>query len=226
MDVTYSTDAVLQVVRSKIPALHKDSVDGTLRNRIFFPLMKKWGNLMLGVDVSWARIWNAKNKLPEVEEWLDTPDQDFTSGPEQQQYSIGVGGYICKESMSEQEIEMASGSKTQIYNLHMQKAADVQQAIANALNHAALHGTGTGKKMSGLDVVLGTGTATAATDIVAAVSGNYAGQNLSVGVEGSWGSLTLDRAPNASIGNDWPENPEGKSSEYDWNTPLRLVANG
>lgn len=224
--VSYTTDAVLNVVRSKIPAFHKDSVDVTLRNRIFFPLMKKWGTMALGVDVSWARIWNAKNKLTDAEEWVDTPDQDFESGPEQQQYSIGVGGYIKKESMSEQEIEMASGSKTQIFNLHMEKAADCQTGLANKLNYEALHGTGVGKRMSGIDAMLGTGAATAATDIVASVSGTYAGQNLALGVDGTWGSLTLPTAPNATLANDWPENPGAKSPEYDWTTPLRLVVNG
>lgn len=224
-NITYTTEAALQVVRSKVPSFHKDAVDLTLRNRIAFPLAKKWGNLMLGVDVSWARIWNAKNKLPDVDAWVDTPDQDYASGPEQQQYSIGVGGYISKDTLSEQEFEMISGSKTQIINLYTEKAVDVQTAISNRLNYAFLHGTGTGREMSGMDTFLATSTTAAATDKVAKPGDTYAGQSTAVGVEGTWNS-DLTTPPNASIGNDWPENPYSVSPEYDWNAPLILVRNG
>ena len=225
LTVSYTTEATLNVVRSKVAAFHKDAVDVTLRNRIFFPLLQKWGGLKLGVDVSWARVWNAKNKLPDSEEWLDTPDQDYPSGPEQQQYSIGVGGYISKDNLSEQEYEMNSGSRTQIFNLYREKAQDVQQAIANRLNWSGLHAPGTGKHMSGMDTFLATGTTVAATDIVAKPDDTYAGQSTAVGVDGTWGS-TLTTPPNASIGTDWPQVPLDGSPEYDWNSPLILVRNG
>lgn len=224
LNVTYSTDAILTVVRSKTPSFQKKAVDLTLRNRVAFPLMKKWGNLLLGIDISWARLWNAKNKLPETEEWVDTPDQDFPAGPEQQQFSLDAGDYICKDNFSYQQYERAKGSATQIVNVYKEKAVDCQTSMSNRLNWAFLHGPGTGTHMSGLDTFLGTGTTAKATDIVFKPDDSYAGQVTDVGVEGSWGS-TLATPPNASIGSDWPEVPLDGSPEFDWNGPVMLVRN-
>lgn len=221
--VSYTHDAILSVVRSKVPIWHKDAVDCTLRNRTVFPLMRKWGNLMLGVEISWARIWNIKSKLPETEEWLDNPDQDFPSGPEQEQYQLTPGAYIAKDSLSEQQYEAVLGSKSQIYNLYTEKAVDCQTSMANKLNYAAIKGDGTGRQMSGFDTFLTTGTTAAATDIVAKPDDSYAGQDTDVGAEGTW-STNLTTSPNASIATDWPEG-QG-SPEYDAKSPLQLVRNG
>jgi hypothetical protein len=223
LSVTYNAEAILAVVKSKVPVWHKDAVDCTLRNRTIFPLMKKWGNLLLGVEISWARIWNMKDKLPETEEWLDNPDQDFPSGPEQKQFSLNPGAYIAKDSLSEQQYEAVLGSKSQIFNLYTEKAVDVQTSMANKLNYAAIRATGTGKNMSGLDTFLTNGTTVAATDIVAKPDDTYAGQDTDVGAEGTW-STNLSTKPNASIATDWPEG-QG-SPEYDSNAPLLLVRNG
>lgn len=230
MSVTYTTgSAELNVIRSKVPAFHKGYVDLTLRYRVAFPLMRKWGNLLLGVDISWARIWNAKNALPETEEWHDQPDQDFNPGPEQQQYTLQEGALICKDTLSEQQYEKVQGSRTQIINLYTEKLKDVQQSMQNKLNYQFYHGMSTGKNLGGLDLPLGTGTTSATTDIVAKPDTSYAGQATDVGAAGFWGTATGSAAitaPNASIGTDWPLNVHSGNAEYDWNSPLMLVNNG
>lgn len=225
LTVSYSAEAILPVVRSKVPVWHKDAVDCTLANRTIFPLMKKWGSLLLGVEISWARIWNMKDKLPETEEWLDNPDQDFPSGPEQKQFSLTPGAYITKDSLSEQQYEAVLGSKTQIFNLYTEKAVDVQTSMANRLNWSFLKAPGTGKHMSGMDTFLTAGTTVAATDIVAKPDDSYGGLDTDVAAEGTWSTnLGTGNFPNASIASDWPEG-QG-SPEYHSNAPLMLVRNG
>lgn len=221
---SYTTAASQTVIQAQIPVFLKDFMDLTLRNRVAFPLLRRWGRIMLGVDISTNRVWNAKVDLPLTEEWPDVPHHDFPAGPEQKQFSLDAGSYRTPESMSEQEKNRNRGPGM-IYDIHAQKAKDCQQSHANRLNYEFYHGTGAGSRMTGLDGLLTEGTVAPATDIVAQPNDSYASQDTDVGAEGSWTTTSGLTNPSAAIGTDWPENVHGGTSLYDWNSPLKLVRN-
>lgn len=221
--VSFDTNAILRVAQTKVPSSHKKAIDLTLRNRCAFPMLKKWGRMKLGIDISVGQYWNARVDLPEDREWPNNPDQDYDPGPAQDRYFLDIGSRIVTDSISEQDLARVAGSKTQIIDLYADNLTAVNQAMGNGLNKQFIEGTGTYPQMGGLNYVLSAATATPATDIVARPTGTYATQNMTPGVLGTWTS-DLATAPNATIGTDFP-NGSG-SSIYDAHTPLRLVING
>lgn len=204
---TFTSDATILEIRSKVPAYMKKASELTQQNRVVLPLMRKWGTLMFGKDISWSSVWNAVTQLPQVRTWSDDVLPMFQPGPNPIQFNLGDGSYEADDKFTHMQYLRMQGDRTKIQDYYKEKSKYLATSMGNNFNFEFLHGSGTGRRITGFDAVLTTsGGTNIAADIVAVPdsSATYAGQTLRPGARGGSWPATLSTKPNANLATDWP----------------------
>jgi hypothetical protein len=226
---TFTSDATILEVRSKAPNYHKKASELIHQGRSLLALMRKWGTIK-HEDISWSDVWNAVTQLPQVREWADDVLPMFQPGPNPIQFNLGDGSYEADDKFTRMQYLRTNGNRNQIQNYYKDKSKYLAQSMGNKFNFEFLHGSGTGRRITGLDTVLSAASGTnIAADVVACPGAaiTYAAQTLRPGARaGSW-PATLSVKPNANLATDWPiignqTSYDPTMTEYDATAPLKL----
>lgn len=226
---TFTSDATILEVRSKAPNYMKKAAELIHQGRAILSLMRKWGTIKTA-DISWADVWNAVSQLPEVREWADDVLPMFSPGPNPIQFNLGDGSYIADDKFTEMQYLRMNGERGRIQDYYKDKSKYLAQSMGNKINFEILHGSGTSRRITGLDAPLTTsGGTNVAADIVATAgsSATYAAQKVQPGARGGSWPATLSVKPNAALATDWPiignqTSYDPTMTEYDATAPLKL----
>lgn len=227
---SFTSDATILEIRTKVPAYMKKAAELIQQNRVLLPLMRKWGTIMTNKDISWSSVWNAVTQLPQVRTWADDVLPLFQPGPVPIQFNLGDGSYQADDKFTLMQYERLKGDRTKIQDYYNDKSKYLVMAMGQNFNFEMLHGSGTGRRITGLDTIITTsGGTNVAADIVALPSSSisYAGQYLRPGVRGGSWPATLTTKPNANLATDWPiignqTSYDPTMTDYDATTPLIL----
>lgn len=225
---SFTSDATILEIRSKVPAYMKEASDLTMQNRVLLPLMRKWGTILTGKDISWSSVWDAVTQLPQVRPWSDDVLPLFQPGPAPIQFNLGDGSYEADDKFTQMQYERFKGDRTKIIDYYNRKSKDLVKAMGQNFNFEFLHGSGTGRRITGFDTVLSLTSGTnVAADLVALPGSaiSYAGQLLRAGARGGSWPATLSVKPNANLATDWPiignqTSYDPTMTDYDATTPL------
>lgn len=227
---SFESNATILEIRSKIPAFQKEASVLVYQNRMILNMLKRWGTVKYGQDLSWSTQWNAVTSLPAFSVWHDDVLPDFEPGPVPIQFTLGDGAYKSHDKLTKKQFERLKGERTRIQNYYKEKSKYLATTQAHGLNFEFLHALGTADKLTGLDAVLSlSGGTNTAADIVAVAgsSTTYAGQTLRPGARGgSWTSADAT-SPNADLASDWPilgnqTSYDPEMTDYDATAPLTL----
>ena len=220
-----STEAGL-LTKAQSATFYKGAADLTFRSRLWLAMIMKYGGVEYNAD-TFALVWNAEIKQPEVQQYGDAGLLSFNEHDALQQFTTDVRGYIATDRLTLKKELMNRGSG-QLDNLKKNKPLRLVKAIKNTLSGELYidgNASGNANRFHGINSFLGDDGATAAGDKIAVPSDTYAGVTTGLGNGGSW-STNLDAAPrpSAALANDFPY---GKgSSEYDATSPLLVNFSG
>lgn len=224
---TFTSDATILEVRSLAPEYNKKAAQLIHQGRVMLSLMRKWGTIVRK-DISWASVWNADTQLPQISEWADDVLPSFEPGPNPIQFNLGDGSYKGSDKLTEMQYERMGGGRYQIQEHYNDKMKKLVVSMGNKFSFEFLHGSGTARRITGLDTVLSLSSGTnVAADKVACPGAaiTYAGQTLRPGARGGSWPATLLVKPNANLATDWPiignqTSYDPTITDYDATSPL------
>lgn len=213
---SFESNATILEIRSKVPAFQKEASVLVYQNRMILNMLKRWGTIKYGQDLSWSTQWNAVTSLPAFSVWRDDVLPDFEPGPAPIQFTLADGSYKASDKLTKKQFERMKGGRTQIQDYYKEKSKYLATTHAHGLNFAFLHALGAADELTGLDAALSlSGGTNVAADIVAVPgsSTTYAGQKLRPGARGGSWTDGDSTSPNADLGGDWPI--LGNQTSYD-----------
>lgn len=226
---TFESDATILEIRSVVPEYNKKAAQLIHQGRVLLSLMRKWGTIVKK-DISWSSVWNADTQLPQISEWADDVLPSFEPGPNPIQFNLGDGSYKGSDKLTEMQYERMGGGRLQIQEHYNDKMKKLVVSMGNKFNFEFLHGTGTSRRITGLDTILTVsgGTNVAADKVLLPDSSqSYAGQLLRPGARGgSWPTTSAVAVkPNANLATDWPiignqTSYDPTITDYDATSPL------
>jgi hypothetical protein len=209
-----SVEGHVNRVRDIAPKYWKGASDLTVRNRLTFYIMNRYGRMSFNAR-SHSQVWNAKIKQPQVLPLVDNVPLEFVNQDTDIQFYIGIKGMGVTDTMPELEYLLAQGAPEQIVDRYNRKSADMTESLEQRLQKSFYtdgNDAANAYDYVGIKTALGHGTV-ALADKVAVPSGTYAGQSIALASNGGTWSAALATPPNSTIAKDWPFG-QG-SSEYD-----------
>jgi hypothetical protein len=209
-----SVEGHVNRVRDIAPKYWKGASDLTVRNRLTFYIMNRYGRMSFNAR-SHSQVWNAKIKQPQVLPLVDNVPLEFVNQDTDIQFYIGIKGMGVTDTMPELEYLLAQGAPEQIVDRYNRKSADMTESLEQRLQKSFYtngNDAANAYDYVGIKTALGHG-AVAVGDKVAVPSGTYAGQSIALASNGGTWSAALATPPNSTIAKDWPFG-QG-SSEYD-----------
>jgi hypothetical protein len=209
-----SVEGHVNRVRDIAPKYWKGASDLTVRNRLTFYIMNRYGRMSFNAR-SHSQVWNAKIKQPQVLPLVDNVPLEFVNQDTDIQFYIGIKGMGVTDTMPELEYLLAQGAPEQIVDRYNRKSADMTESLEQRLQKSFYtdgNDAANAYDYVGIKTALGHGTV-AVGDKVAVPSGTYAGQSIALASNGGTWSAALATPPNSTIAKDWPFG-QG-SSEYD-----------
>lgn len=214
----------VNLARDIAPKYWKGSSDLTVRNRLTFYILNRFGRMTYNAR-SHSQVWNAKIKQPQVLPLVDNIPMEFVNQDTDIQFYTGIKGMGVTDTMPELEMLLAQGAPEMIIDRYSQKSTDLSEALDQRLqksfytdgNDAANTYDYVGIKTP-LGHLASSATTFNVTDKIAQPNGTYAGQTLTLGTNGGTWSAALGTSPNGNLAKDWPFG-QG-SPEYDGTSPM------
>jgi hypothetical protein len=218
-----TTEERLSVARSTAPLFFKGASDMTFRERLWLAMLLRYGGVEYNAT-SFAQTWNLEYSQPEVRQYGDSGEIEFSQHDALQQLTVNVRGYVASDKYSEKQRLMNQGS-TQIVNEYKEKSVRLTKRIQQILCaelYTDGYASGNGNRFCGIESFMGDDGNTVAGDLIAAPDDDYGGLATDFSSYGGSWSTTLATAkrPNATLANDFPF---GKGdAECDFLVPLLL----
>lgn len=193
--------------------------DNTIRGRLWLAMLQKRNRLTFG-ESGTEMEWRVKFGHQVVESYGDGGVVDFARSDLFRVLSVDWRGYIVSDAMHKKERMMNRGNEA-IVKRYARIIPDLKTSMTEKFGTELYndgYASGNEDRLHGINSFTGTGT-TVAADLIAQADDNYGGYDTDLGAEaGTWSDTVGFTAPNAAVGNDWPDGVG--DAEYDWNTPL------
>jgi hypothetical protein len=197
----------------------KGADDHTIRRRLLLSMLRRRGRIKYNAS-GYKQVWDVEFSEPEVRAYGDAGSQVFNSHDAYRQLENDWRGYTVTDKLTKKQQLMNKGPSA-IIDLYETKLPKMKKSLSNRFgNELYIDGNAAGNenRIHGLASFLGDDGATAVTDLIANPSDTYGGLSTALANQGgAWTTTANTTAPNATIGNDWP-NGSG-DSEYDFLAP-------
>jgi hypothetical protein len=127
-----SVEGHVNRVRDIAPKYWKGASDLTVRNRLTFYIMNRYGRMSFNAR-SHSQVWNAKIKQPQVLPLVDNVPLEFVNQDTDIQFYIGIKGMGVTDTMPELEYLLAQGAPEQIVDRYNRKSADMTESLEQRL---------------------------------------------------------------------------------------------
>jgi len=222
--VPSSVEGHINLVRDLAPKYWKGASDLTVRNRLTFYILQRYGRITYNAR-SHSQVWNAKIRKPQVLPLVDNVPLEFVNQDTDIQFYTGIKGMGVTDTMPELEMLLAQGAPEQIVDRYSRKSIDLTESLDERLQ-TSFYSDGNDANSAydyvGIKTALGYNAASAAvfnvTDKVAQPNATYAGQSCALAANGGTWSAALATSPNGNLAKDWPFG-QG-SPEYDGTAPM------
>lgn len=197
-----SVQRTLEEVAATLPVFMKGFLDLSNRNRVMRPILERSGSIVTSSDMTYAKVWNIADTLPEVSEIQNGPG---TYEPVQNldQMSMIPRYKEATTSLQWKEWEENQMSGTQLVNLMDKRVKDTGKALNNHFNAAIFLDGGTGDNLSGVESFFASNGSATVADKIALPSDSYGGQSTVLGnAGGNWDTGTSPY--NTALTTTWP----------------------
>ncbi len=220
--VPTSSNEHISVVKATAAKYFKGSTDKTIRKRLWLSMLRKYGQIELNADPGHSLVWPVEYSQPEVRQYGDGGDQEFTNHDAFLQMHTDVRGYTATDFLSQKQFKMNNG-KNKIVDLYSGKTKRLEKAMQDKFcGELYIDGNAAGNenRIHGIEsfMAIKSGSTTVAADKIAQPGDTYAGQSTELQANSGTWSTNKAVSPNAELATDWPEG--NGDSEYDPLSPL------